>query len=415
MKNLAPMMLCAALIYAAPLAARAEPGQPFGGDDAGCVPDTKDHLRCGDAIAKAIAKLVVGVLKCHVQQADARFKSAQSGGAASTEEECEDGGSAKSARGRFEAVLAKLDASSPCAGSTAVVRDYATALVTELDAPRNGAVYCDGTLAIDATGDDAGTIDPTSKEHLGCANAVAKNLAKLFGAVVKCHVKAADQGLKGKPFDEESCEQDPPGVTGKGARGKYGAAVAKLVTGETCPPCLDANALNGLGDDVVAELDRDNDRLYPCAGISTTTVTTTTTSTTTTTLAPCTPIGGTARTFTVSFMPPAGVDVAGVTVLVDYPEGQVSIPGSGNAASVKSSISNLPQGAFSSPNDLDYALREAVASSSALTPGRLFTITFQDCQGATAPTPADFTCTVEDASDPNGNPVTGVTCTVSEP
>jgi hypothetical protein len=411
------MMLCAALIHATPLVARAEPGQVFGGDDAGCVPDTKDHLRCGDAIAKAIARLVGGVLKCHVQQANARFKSAQSGGAAaSAEEECEDGGSSKSAQGRFEAVLAKLDASSLCAGTstTAVARDYATALVAELDGPRNGAVYCDGTLPIDATGDDAGTIDPTSKEHLRCADAVAKNLAKLFGAVVKCHVKTADQGLKGKLFDEESCEQDPPGVTGKGARGKYGAAVAKLVTGETCPPCLDANTQNGLGDDVVAELDRDNDRLYPCGGISTTTVVTTT-STTTTTLAPCTPIGGTARTFSISFMPPAGVDVAGVTVLVDYPEGQVSIPGSGNAASVKSSISNLPQGAFSSPNDLDYALREAVASSSALTPGRLFTITFQDCQGATAPTAADFTCTVEDASDPSGNPVSGVTCTVSAP
>src|SRR5207245_5208885 len=42
--------------------------------------------------------------------------------------------------------------------------------------------------------------------------------------------------------------------------------------------------------------------------------------------------------------------------------------------SVKQSILNLPQGAFSAPNDLDYALREAIASSPALTPGRLFTI-----------------------------------------
>jgi len=102
-------------------------------------------------------------------------------------------------------------------------------------------------------------------------------------------------------------------------------------------------------------------------------------------------------------------------VLVDYPEGQVIIPGSGNALSVKQSILNVPAGAFSSPNDLDFALREAIASSSALTPGPLFTIKFEDCEGATPPTPQDFTCSVEAASDPVGNAVAGVTCAVSAP
>ena len=102
-------------------------------------------------------------------------------------------------------------------------------------------------------------------------------------------------------------------------------------------------------------------------------------------------------------------------MLVDYPEGQVIIPGSGNALSVKQSILNVPAGAFSSPNDLDFALREAIASSSALTPGPLFTIKFEDCAGATPPTPQDFTCSVEAASDPVGNAVAGVTCAVSAP
>src|SRR6266478_250025 len=37
--------------------AGADPGQPLGDDDAGCVPDTKDHLHCADTIAKALAKL----------------------------------------------------------------------------------------------------------------------------------------------------------------------------------------------------------------------------------------------------------------------------------------------------------------------------------------------------------------------
>jgi len=130
----------------------------------------------------------------------------------------------------------------------------------------------------------------------------------------------------------------------------------------------------------------------------------------------CTPVAGSSHIFSVSFAPPAGIQLQGITVLVDYPEGQVSIPGSGGTPSVKSSIVNLPAGVFAQPNDLDYALRELVAASSgSLAPGPLFGINFQDCQGAAAPTASDFACTVEDASDEFGNPVSGVTCSVSGP
>ncbi|HYV57435.1 MAG TPA: hypothetical protein VE911_07820 [Candidatus Nitrosopolaris sp.] len=107
--------------------------------------------------------------------------------------------------------------------------------------------------------------------------------------------------------------------------------------------------------------------------------------------------------------------MAGVSVLVDYPEGQVVIPGGHGDESVKASILNPPPGALTVPNDLDYALRMAIVSTSPLTPGVLFTVRFQDCQGAKVPTPADFTCTVEDAADPTGTAVPGVTCTVSAP
>jgi cysteine-rich repeat protein len=126
----------------------------------------------------------------------------------------------------------------------------------------------------------------------------------------------------------------------------------------------------------------------------------------------CAAVPGTARAFTVDFARPAGSDVAGITVLLDYPEGKVSIPGSGGAATVKSSIANLPAGALGTPNDLDYAVREVVASFSPIPPGRLFTVTFQDCQGAVVPTADEFVCKVEDVSDPLGLPVDGVTCTV---
>lgn len=126
----------------------------------------------------------------------------------------------------------------------------------------------------------------------------------------------------------------------------------------------------------------------------------------------CTAAPSTARAFTVSFTRPAGADVAGITVLVDYPEGKVGIPGSGGDNSVKSSITNLPTGALGTPNDLDYAVREVVASFNPIPEGRLFTLTFQDCQGATPPAASEFGCRVEDAADQLGLPVDGVTCTV---
>src|SRR5438128_1966689 len=113
-------------------------------------------------IAKALAKLAAGVLKCHAQQVNAAFKS----GTGASDEDCEDGASSKSPQGRFAAALVKLDSAQLCAGtpSTTVARDLSTTLVAELDGPRNATLYCDGALPIDPNGNDLGTIDPTSKD-----------------------------------------------------------------------------------------------------------------------------------------------------------------------------------------------------------------------------------------------------------
>ncbi len=150
---------------------------------------------------------------------------------------------------------------------------------------------------------------------------------------------------------------------------------------------------------------------------TTTSATTATSSSTTTTIGPCTQ-GTTHDPFVVSFaVPDSSVLVQGLTVLVDYPEAKVTIPGSGNETSVRQTIINVQSGALSQPNDLDYALRDVLAGTShPLTPGNLFTINFFDCTSAPAPpTAADFTCTVEVASDPFGLPDQGVTCSVSAP
>ena len=120
----------------------------------------------------------------------------------------------------------------------------------------------------------------------------------------------------------------------------------------------------------------------------------------------------------MQFEPPPGGLVAGMTVLVDYPEGQVDLPG--NATSFPSgTISGVPSGSSISVNDLNFngkghAVRITIAGpgGNALTPGQIIRLKFQDCQGATVPTADAFLCSVVSATDPFLNKVSGVRCFV---
>jgi cysteine-rich repeat protein len=124
---------------------------------------------------------------------------------------------------------------------------------------------------------------------------------------------------------------------------------------------------------------------------------------------------GTVKVVSVTFAPPAGANVGSLTVLLEYPDGTVQIPGSGGDPSVGARITNRPSGFLVDGVDLNYALRVAVAGSRALTVGQLFRVNFDICQGAIPPEIADFRCTVEDAFNTAFNPVPGVTCAVSFP
>ena len=126
----------------------------------------------------------------------------------------------------------------------------------------------------------------------------------------------------------------------------------------------------------------------------------------------CTPNPLSDLTATVTF---AGSEaVAGITVFVDYPEGKVSIPGSGGGVP-GGIITDLPGFAFGQTNDLDHALIQAVVDSAAFPSGTLFNIHFETCNGAPAPTSGEFSCTVTAAGDENLDPIDGVTCSVSVP
>jgi len=132
----------------------------------------------------------------------------------------------------------------------------------------------------------------------------------------------------------------------------------------------------------------------------------------------CTPIAGSVRGATVNWASP--VSVGSMTVLVDYPEGRVNIPGSGGSIPA-GILTGFPSGTSPQANDIGnqgYALREVVVKATAITPrpGQLFKINFEDCQGATPPTAGDFSCTVESAFAPDGTtPVPAATCSVTVP
>lgn len=153
------------------------------------------------------------------------------------------------------------------------------------------------------------------------------------------------------------------------------------------------------------------------------------------TVLPCTATSSMA-TYTVNFQPPTGQDASSTTVLVGYRSNILNIPGSGlgscqggsndgntctkaadcpdgQCAIPKSSVKNTPPGSIVAVNDLDYAAR-VVVTHSPLPTGRLFTIDFDICAGAAAPTTSDVSCIVDGCSSSFG-PLDGCTCTVSGP
>jgi len=243
---------CATRAFAAP---GPGPGEPFGGDDAGCVPPTAPHLNCSLRIARAFDKLEAAVVKCHARQAKARYSTVVVGQPKVFDEEA-----CKSAvAARFDTTVSRL-ATGVCAGSsllTTTAADRST-LVTTLAAP-NGDVYCDASTAtpIDPGGNDAGFV-PATDAIRRCAEHVGANLRKLTTATWKCHRKAADKGfdLLDPQFDEAGCEA--------AAVAKYDTASARLISGGMCPPCLDAPAQHVLGVANSARLDASNANAFPC-------------------------------------------------------------------------------------------------------------------------------------------------------
>jgi hypothetical protein len=143
-------------------------------------------------------------------------------------------------------------------------------------------------------------------------------------------------------------------------------------------------------------------------------------------IAACTPVAGTVRQVTVSFASPAGVDVAALTLLMNYPEQKVFMPPAGPQAQIGAanyvplypSSEVLIRGADLAPagsTGSGHAERGHVADSTPVPPGPIYQLRYQDCKGAAAPSAGEFNCAVLDATDPFTNQVSGVTCSVTLP
>jgi cysteine-rich repeat protein len=143
-------------------------------------------------------------------------------------------------------------------------------------------------------------------------------------------------------------------------------------------------------------------------------------------IAACTPVAGTSRPVTVSFTPPQGIGIAALSLLLDYPEAKVFMPppgpqatiGAANFTPIYPQSEVLTRAADLAPagsTGSGHAVRGIMVDDSAVPSGPIFTLTFQECSGATPPTSGEFPCTVLDASDAAQNVVSGVTCFVTLP
>lgn len=116
---------------------------------------------------------------------------------------------------------------------------------------------------------------------------------------------------------------------------------------------------------------------------------------------------------TVSLTPPAGAHVVGLKLRIEYPGG-LDLPGDADEATVKERVRPLPGGLLYSPNDTDGSLIVALVGTSPIAAGPLLELHFDRCKGTPAPTAADLHCTVEQASDDQGQLIAkGTACAVA--
>ena len=286
----------------------AGPGDPFGPDDTGCAPATRDELHCESALTGALARLVAQMTGCKLQQADNAFRILHPRPGSTPPPRFDEEGCAQSqAKVPFDQALSQLEGAGSCPpaalinahalGDTLVAGRSTPGSLDALD----GAIYCDATSGtlIEPAGSASGGSGfvPSTARHLRCSDAVGKSLAQLARGLIRCHLRVARAAFHNQPianqlgpgahgtpyaaqlsgfvksitvFSEEACERH--------AQGRYRRSARRLAAGGICPSCLDLTQQLAMGDAAVARAEQESGVIFTCPG-STTSTTTTTTST----------------------------------------------------------------------------------------------------------------------------------------
>jgi hypothetical protein len=261
---------------------------PFG-DDGGTTTCNKSAEGCEAAIGKGVGKAVGAVIKCHIKQAQAAFKTATGKPTSFDEEACE-----TTAINAFvtaaNAAIAK-DTSGKC--NCVAVNTIAGLIGSVLDA-NNWLTACEGattsgnpptftgctppavpvTTGSPGDTDDTGCVDPTDKAGSTAAQGAGKCVAKMVATWLKCHGTFAKNVLKNKvdPADptntDEVCEGDGNNSNSKSAVAAFNACLGKLAS-KGLPSCVSANVNGptGILATTKVNLDAANGLLY-CASPS---------------------------------------------------------------------------------------------------------------------------------------------------
>jgi hypothetical protein len=114
----------------------------------------------------------------------------------------------------------------------------------------------------------------------------------------------------------------------------------------------------------------------------------------------CTVDTGTHQGISLQLTTPAAVTVGGLTLFLDFPEGNVRMP-----------VTTPGTNVLDTPKDLVYGLNDALIDSSfgngipANGAGPMLQVMFDGCQGQPLPSATDYKCTITDASDENGTSI----------
>jgi hypothetical protein len=257
-----PALALASLLAAAP--ASAAPGDPLGGNETGCAATTSLGDSCAKKALTLLAKLRIGLNKCHMIQAREAFQA----GAGSAEISAAEEACTANRETYFNEKMTALANSGCDAGMLGSVNARAATVLGDesvagsMDA-LNASFYCDATSGneIDPGGDDGGYI-PSTLSHYKCSYLVSKAWSNLEWKLKGCHVKLGRSVFTSRPYDESLCEDNGD----RSALAKYSAYIGKYITSGLCPACIAGGGGAAIGTSTVSDDNAQLEEVYVCPG-----------------------------------------------------------------------------------------------------------------------------------------------------